>query len=238
MRSQSRTRLSLSLAALVLSAASCGEEEDVSPSFEDRIPVGTEVQASERLVTWGDEVELSGNVRQGDVRLEGEEVALEADPYPFDGSFAEIDSSTTGPQGEFSFAAGPAANTDYRVATGEGSVSTSDAVRVLVEPRIELIAEPTAGGTRFTTEFRHPEERSIQGSTVLSYAAAVPDASGRLPFVRAVEVDQDRPGRSSASITLPFAEGEVVYETCESYTGDSGMSGSRRTCPQTSIPAP
>ncbi len=239
MRSQSRARPSV-FVALCLLAAGCGEQEDVSPSFEDRVPLALELAAADRTLVWGKRAELSGRLSQGNDRLRAEEVVLEADPFPFEDEFAEVASAQTGKRGEFSFSARPDANTEYRVAAGELSEATSDPVRVLVAPRTELLAEAAGGGTRFTTVFRHPEDRSLQGSTVFSYASPTgeAEASGALRFVRTRRVEEDRPGVSSASIVLPFAQDQIRYGTCESYTPAAGMSGPEESCSQTRIPAP
>ena len=236
MRSQSRARPSL-FVALCLLAAGCGEQEDVSPSFEDRVPLALDLRAVDRTVVWGERVELTGKLSQGGDPVATDEVVLEADPFPFEDDFAEVAAAESGSRGEFSFAAEPDANTEYRVAAGELSEATSDPVRVLVEPRVRLVAETAGNGTRFTTVFRHPEERPLQGSTVFAYAAPAgeAEASGKLSFVRTERVEADRPGVSSASVTLPFSRSEVRYGTCESYTPAAGMSGPRASCPQTRI---
>ena len=233
-----RTRLSLLLSLSALAAVGCGEGDDVSPSFEDRVPLGLELKAADRALVWGETAKLTGRLTQGEDGLAGEEVVLEADPYPFEDSFAEIESATTGARGEFVFRAEPDANTEYRVAAGELAEGTSTPVRVFVRPRVKQKAEPVSDGTRFTTVFRHPEERSILGSTVFSYAAPAAVASGKLRFIRVDRVEQERQGLSSASITLPFRESEVIYATCESYTPDSGMGRPAGRCSQTQIPAP
>jgi hypothetical protein len=235
----SRTRLSLLLATTVLAACGCGGEEDVSPSFEDRVPLGLELDAAERVIEWKDEATLSGALTQGEDKLDGEEVSLEADSYPFDGNFAELDAVETGPSGRFKFTASPDANTAYRVAAGELSEATSRDVRVYVNPRTELVIRPAGSGTRFTTVFRHPRDRSLQGSSVFSYAAPVQAGAEpeKLRFIQVDRVAQKRQGLSSAAITLPFTADEVDYKACYGYTPDSGMGVPSSRCSQTQISA-
>jgi hypothetical protein len=95
------------------------------------------------------------------------------------------------------------------------------------------------GGTRFTTVFRHPDERSIQGSSVFSYAATAleAEATGKLRFIQVDRVEQERQGVSNASITLPFSSDEVEYRACYGYTPDSGMGQPNARCSQTQIAA-
>ncbi len=58
MPSRTRTRLSLLLSFGLLVVAGCGEEEDVSPSFEDRIPVALALETEDRKVRFGDAASL------------------------------------------------------------------------------------------------------------------------------------------------------------------------------------
>lgn len=225
--------------ALALAVSGCGEQEDVSPDFEDRIPLGLELETADRVLTLGESTTLSGRLSQGKEKLAGETVILEGDPYPFTDDFRELESIETGETGEFEFEATPGANTAYRVAAGELSEAMSPERFVYVEPRTELESEPTAGGTRYTTIFRHPEDRSIQGSSLHSYASTVADAeaSGELNFVRVDRVEQTKAGLSEASIVLPFSADEIRYATCVGYTPDSGLGAPNATCSQSSVPA-
>jgi hypothetical protein len=240
MPSLSRTRLSLLLSFAALAASGCGEEEDVSPSFEDRVPLGLELDAADRVIEWKRETTLTGALTQGDEKLSGEEVSLEGDSYPFDGNFAELDAVDTNSSGRFEFTASPDANTAYRVAAGELSEATSPDVRVYVNPQTELDMQPAGSGTRFTTVFRHPKDRSLQGSSLFSYAGPVvagAEPSAKLRFIQVDRVEQVRQGMSSAAITLPFAAEEVDYKTCYSYTPDSGMGAPNSRCSQRQIAA-
>ena len=233
-----RTRPSLLVFVALIAASGCGEEEDVSPSFEDRVPLGLELKAADRVVEWKDSTTLSGVLTQGDEKVAGEAVVLEGDSYPSD-DFAELDSAETGEDGRFEFETIPDANTTYRVAAGELSEATSREVRVYVNPLTELLTQAAGSGTRFTTIFRHPDERSIQGSTVFSYAATpeAAAAAGKLRFIQVDRVEQRRTGLSSAAITLPFSPDQVEYRACYGYTPDSGMGQPNSGCSQTQIPA-
>ena len=125
------------------------------------------------------------------------------------------------------------------MAAGELSEATSRDVRVYVDPQTELVTEPAGSGTRFTTVFRHPKDRSLQGSSLFSYAGPVVAGAEpeKLRFIQVDRVEQERQGLSSASITLPFAAAEVVYKACYGYTPDSGMGVPSSRCSQTRIAA-
>ena len=174
---------------------------------------------------------------QGKEELDGETVVLEADSYPFDREYAEVESAQTR-DGRFEFEVEPDANTAYRVAAGEHSEATSRPVRVYVNPRTEVEEVDTGSGTRFELVFSHPKERSIAGSNVFNYAApaAQAQATGRLGFIRVKRVEERRPGTSAASVVVPFT-GDVSYSTCVSYTPDAGVGDPNPRCVQSSIPA-
>jgi len=238
MPSRTPTTLSL-LAAALLALTGCGEEEDVSPNFEDRIPPGLEFDAADRVLEWGSGTSFSGQLTQGEETLAGETVTLEADTYPFDDSFRSLETAQTDDQGGFEFDAAPEANTSYRVSYGELSETQSMERRVFVEPRTNLEVEAVGSRTRFTTIFRHPEDRSIQGSTLYSYAASLADAkaTGELGFIRVDKVDQLKLGLSEASIQLPLAEDDIQYSTCIGYRSDAGLGAPNDSCSQSSVPA-
>ncbi|MDQ3728675.1 MAG: hypothetical protein M3355_03700 [Actinomycetota bacterium] len=238
MPSRTPTTLSL-LAAALLALAGCAEEEDVSPNFEDRIPPGLEFEAADRVLEWGDDTSFSGQLTQGEEKLAGETVTLEADTYPFEDSFRALETAQTDDQGNFEFGATPDANTSFRVAYGELSETESKERRVYVEPRTSLEAQAVGSRTRFTTVFRHPEDRSIQGSTLFSYAASAADAeaTGELQFIRVDKVDQLSLGLSEASIQLPLAEDDIRYSTCVVYRADAGLGAPNEQCSQSSVPA-
>lgn len=227
----------LALACLAVGAG-CGEGEDVSPSFEDRIPAGLELSAADRAVELGAETALRGTLERGEEKLAGETVRLEEDPYPFDGDYGTTAETTSDERGRFGFRVEPDSNTAYRVTTGEISETESKPTQVFVEPQTTLVAEPAGGGTRFETTFRHPPDRSIQGSSVFHYATTVAEAeaTGRLPFARITKVEQVRTGVSVASVAIAGASpGELVYMSCFGYTADSGLGTPNSSCSQDSV---
>jgi len=236
--SSPRGRVSAAGVILLWIFVGCGEGEDVSPNFEDRIPPGLELEAQDRVITWGQEALVSGTLTQGDEKLGGETVTLEADTYPFDESFNELQTTETGERGDFEFAVEPDSNTTYRVVYGELSEAASPARRVYVKPRTELEVVPVGARTRFVTVFRHPEDRSIQGSNVYSYAApaAEAEATGELRFIRVDRVEEVRQGLSESSIQLPLPEGDVRYSSCIGYAPSAGLGAPNDRCTQSSVP--
>jgi hypothetical protein len=221
-------------AVVVFALGSCGgSNEDVSPSYQDRIPPGIRLEAGSRTIGWRKSVDLTGRLTQGGDPVSGETVTLEADSYPFDGQFHSVGSAQTGARGDFAFEDAPEANTTYRVAAGDLSETHSNERRVYVLPNMRLSVAGAAGGTRYTTTFHHPKDRSIAGSSLYSYATA---SGGDPRFVRVTRVRQVHLGLSEASIVLPYAVGEAEYTTCVGYTPDSGLGPPGDHCTQGKAP--
>ncbi len=224
------------LSALLLisvSLASCGGSEDVSPTFEDRIPPGLKLESSARVIDWKDEVRLTGRLTQGDGALADETVTLEADVYPFNGQFNPVESVATGDDGTFEFEDAPDANTAYRVTAGDLGETHSNQSRVFVEPNIKVVG---AGDSiaRYKVTFHHPENHSIQGSSLYTYAD-IGDGRG-LRFFRVIPIKERGLGLSEASVALPFPAGGGKFTYCVGYTPDSGLGAPGDQCTQSKAP--
>ena len=224
MRFPSPTRLSLLPALVLIAATGCGEEEDVSPSFEDRIPVGVELRPEGREVRFGDSIELTGRVSQGKEAVAGSEVRLEEDPYPFDESWSAAAGETTDAKGRFSFEVEPTFNTVYR-AVAESGEALSEERTIYVDPVASVEAEAEGASTRFVTTFRHSPDRSLDGAVVFSYGGPVIQAqsAGSVPFVAIERVKELKPGRSTAAVLLPGSPGDLAYDVCVSYAPSNGV---------------
>lgn len=234
MRSQSRTRLSLPVLALVSFVAGCGEGEDVSPNFEDRIPLGLEFEVADREVRFGDPAELSGELTQSDDAVAGQEVRLEEDPYPFDESWRALATTTTDDEGRFSFKAELEFNTAYRAVAADGE-ALSDERAVFVNPLASVDSEQIdEARTRFTTTFRHSTERTLEGAAVYSYGGPVIQAQtvGSIPFVAIERVKPVKPGLSRATVLLPGAPGDLAYDVCVSYAPSNAVGVPSAECGQ------
>lgn len=212
----------------------------MSPSFEDRIPAGFEVEVSARVIDFGKGVRIRGTLDRGEEALDGEEVTVEADPYPFNESWVPAAAATSDAKGDFSARVKPDENTDFRATFGEGETQ-SDALRVYVEPRATLSASTDVRDSgevaRFRTLFEHPEDRSIQGSSVFHYATTTAEAraTGELPFARVTPIREIEPGRSVATLAVEGASAdELVYATCIKWAGGAGMGRPGTACSQRS----
>jgi hypothetical protein len=223
---------------LIGGLAACGAEEDVSPTFADRIPPGFELKAASRSIELGTGSTLDGVLTQGDDALDGETVRIDEDPYPFDGDFSPVVTTTTNARGRFDVAVKPDSNTAFRAVFGEGSETQSRPVRVVVNPRMALSVSDRGDATVFTTTYRHPEDRSLADSNVFHYVTTRAEASatGELPFARVTSIVQKKPGVSTARVVVGGSAGsDLVYEQCVKYTGSAGMGKPGNSCSQTSI---
>ncbi len=227
-----RTRLSLLVPLALLAATGCGEEEDVSPSFEDRVPLGLELEAVDREVRFGDPAKLSGKLTQGGDAVRDEEISLEEDPYPFDESWREVATAMTDKRGRFSFEPELEINTAYRAIAQE---TLSDQRVVFVDPVASVDSELVgSSSTRFVTTFRHSPDRPLDGAALYSYGGPVIQAEivGSVPFVAIERVKEVKPGHSQATVVLPGSPGDLAYEVCVSYAPSNAVGVPRAECGQ------
>jgi hypothetical protein len=220
-----RTRLSLLASLALLAATGCGEEDDVSPSFEDRIPLGLELEAADREVRFGDPAELSGKLTQGGDAV-SDEVRLEEDPYPFDESWRAVATTTTDDEGRFSFEPELEFNTAYRAVAGESGEALSDRRVVFVDPVASVDSELVgSSSTRFVTTFRHSPDRTLNGAAVIQA-----ETVGSIPFAAIERVIEVKPGLSRATVVLPGTPGDLAYEVCVSYAPSNAVGVPRAEC--------
>lgn len=210
----------------------------MSPSFEDRIPLGLELEAAEHQVGFGDPAVLRGTLTQGSDAVPGAEIRLDADPYPFDDSWRAVDTTTSDEDGRFSFEPELEFNTAYRAVAGESGEALSDRRVVFVNPLVSVDAEPAGGSTRYVSTFRHSKERPLNGAMVFSYADAVAQAEviGSIPFFAIEPVELVKPGRSRATVVVPGAPGNLAYDVCVSYAPSNAVGPPETECDRGRVP--
>ena len=209
----------------------------MSPSFEDRIPLGLELEA-EHEVGFGDPAALRGALTQGGDAVPNEEVRLDADTYPFDESWDAAETTVTDADGRFSFNPELEFNTAYRAVAGESGEALSDRRVVFVDPLVSVDAEPAGGSTRYVSNFRHSKDRPLNGAMVFSYADAVAQAEaiGSIPFVAIEPVKLLKPGFSRATVLVPGAPRNLAYDLCVSYAPSNAVGPPRTECDRGRVP--
>jgi len=95
---------------------------------------GVTIAAAPRVVRFGRQVTISGTV----LGNPGVKVELQQTPFPFTDPFTKLAEGTTDAAANYSFLAGPALNTRYRVEAKASPPATSADVTVLVRPKVGL----------------------------------------------------------------------------------------------------
>ena len=228
MPSRTRTRLSLLLSLAALAASGCGEEEDVSPSFEDRVPLGLELDAADRVIEWKGETTLARQAHPGrreaepgggDARgrlLPVRRELCRARRRPIPTRRADSSSSRV-------------AGREHRLPGGGRRAVRGDAlrdVRVYVESRDRARHRARRIRNALYDRFSPPQGPIASGLVALQLRRA----RGSRRSAREAPVHPGRPRRTGA----PGAElcgrsrfrsrpDEVEYRACYGYAPDSGM---------------
>ncbi len=221
------------VSALALAAVGCGEDRDVSPNFEDRIPAGVTLAQEPDTLPFGDATVLRGSYERSGEPLAGEPVTLAHDTYRFDGQFEPIAKATTDQRGRFEFEVKPAVNTEYRVEAGDLAQTESNDARVIVLPRISVERRERAGGrVRYTTTLTYAPEVQLGGTLVRHYAARAETAArtGSLSLVGTTPPRRVRAGLSRATYELPAFAAGVRYESCVALAPSSGIGAGDSRC--------
>jgi serine protease len=107
-------------------------------------PKNITIAPNNGTVKFGGAVTLSGKLTGSN--NSGRTVMVEADPFPFDNAFTNLDpNTTTNASGDWTFATKPTVNTHYRARSGNAESKT---VEVFVRPAITLTlsdSTPAAG---------------------------------------------------------------------------------------------
>lgn len=190
-----------------------------------KVPLKFEIPKIPRLIEFGHPISITGNlIGTGGV---GRQVALQASPYPFSGSFASIGSAvTTNAAGGFSFRVkGLSQNTQLRLVTLGTPPTYSPLVTVRVAPRVTLHAKATAspGYVRF-----YGTIAPYQAGASVAFQLLRP---GRGPLVVGGTVVRRGPGRTGRFSAVAFIRhghgglySAFVKATTERYAAASSRS--------------
>jgi hypothetical protein len=177
-----------------------------------------------------DDVTIAGEVTDGGAPLAGQEVVLEARPYPFDGEFEELARTTTDAEGAFEFQRRLDRNHVVRVVAAG---VTSRRVRAYVYPRPDLrFVARNERVIRLTQRYRVPRNVKLERPTIFYVGRG---GARRAPKAAVAEVRRTARGRfiSTALVRIPSAwEGRFRYASCFRYTAGSGMGDPRAACPR------
>ena len=73
------------------------------------------IAATPKTVTFGSELKITGKLTGGTARdVSGQNVALQSDPFPYEGKFERVGTADTTATGDYTFTLKPAANARYK----------------------------------------------------------------------------------------------------------------------------
>jgi hypothetical protein len=188
------------------------------------------IRSSPSETQFGTTTRVTGTLAVDGVAAAGQPVTLQGRPYPYDGEFAPVVTSTTGPDGRYTFEQSRDRNWQFRVVVAG---ATSKRVRAYVFPDTTLTFKArTSRVIRLIQRYRVPKNVKLEQPTIFYVGkrgrkTAPRVATGQLERVRAGRY------RSTAIVRLPADwDGRFRYASCFRYTGGSGMGNPRASCPR------
>jgi hypothetical protein len=195
------------LVAVVAAMALAG-----APSASARATTLT-ARAGRGQIRFGGSTTIAGRLSGNPAGNSGRAVELRSDPYPY-GSFTQGASTTTAPDGSYSFGVSPGRNTRYRVVFAGPPPVESPTVRLTVDERLRThVSYPPLGRARITVVSHHPADLTWGGKRVSWYLSL----SSRRPLrrVKLTKTREVRPGVTRLRATLPVrAAGRFQFAAC------------------------
>jgi hypothetical protein len=194
-----------------------------------------EVHLAKPAVRYGAAHTLTGTLADGGAPLAGQEIVLEGQRYPFQGSFRELARSTTDAKGEFAFKPVLDRNHRLRVAA-PAQLAVSQALRAYTLPSFELsfrALEP--GVVRLYQRYTVPRNVRLTAPTLFYLG---PRSATRASKRVEAKTKRTSAGRYSAvaTVRLPGAwHGSFLYGSCFRTSPGSGMGEPLATCPKVAL---
>jgi hypothetical protein len=107
------------------------------------------IAAKPAAVTFGQETLVSGQLTGGTAKdISGQNIALQSDPYPYDGAFGKVATVDTNNAGFYSFKIKPLTNARYRTLAKGGTESAQLTVPVRVAITLAVSDKTPSSGAR------------------------------------------------------------------------------------------
>jgi len=107
------------------------------------------IAAKPGTVTFGKEVQVTGQLTGGTARdVSGQNVTLQSDPYPYDGTFGKVATVDTNNAGFYAFTVKPLTNARYRTLAKGGTESAQITVPVRVAITLAVSDKTPSSGAR------------------------------------------------------------------------------------------
>jgi hypothetical protein len=192
-----------------------------------------DVDEGDRGIRWGESHEVNGTLTSdGRTPLGGQQVVLQARPFPFDDPFKQLATATTAADGTFSFKTELTRNTKLR-AFAPALGTRSGQVTAHLFPATHLsFRQVRPGVVRITQDYTVPRSATLAGKT-LFYVAPRDARTSRIN--RMAKTRRVRAGRFRARVTVMIPNsygGRFRYAACYRYSPGSGLGDPKISCPR------
>jgi hypothetical protein len=195
--------------------------------------VAIRLDEGERGIHFGQSHRITGTLTSdGKTPLAGQQIDLQAKPFPFSDPLETLATATTGADGTFSFRRKLSRNTKLRVvapATG----ARSELVTAHLFPATSLsYRQVRPGVVRITQDYRAPRDVQLAGKTLFYVAPAAAKTS---KINRSASTRRVKAGRFQARVTVRIPDsykGRFRYAACYRYTPRSGLGDPKISCPR------
>jgi hypothetical protein len=215
-----RVRLILALTALLLlpgTAAAADVSLTLSPAAG---------------VRYGSPLDAGGRLLEGTAPLAGQPVELQGRPYPYEGGFRRLATTTTDARGAFAFERRFARNMQLRaVAPVQGAQSETVRAYVFPRPRSTFKALP-GSRLRITQTLRTPINVRLTARTNFYLGPQNARSAPRVARAKPRKIGRGR-FRATAVVKLPRRwKGAFRYGSCFGYSEGSGLGDPKVGCPK------
>jgi hypothetical protein len=188
--------------------------------------------STEDGVQYGTAHEAEGRLTEGGAPLAGQAVELQARPYPFDGEYETVATTTTGASGRYAFERRFERNVQLR-ALAPAQSERSRARRAYVFPRPRSTFKALSRGRLRITQFlRTPRGVRLTAKTIFYLGPETARSARRVASAKPKRIGRGR-FKATATVRLPRRwDGAFRYGSCFRYSEGSGMGDPKARCPR------
>jgi hypothetical protein len=191
------------------------------------------VDEGDRGIHWGESHKINGTLTSdGRMPLAGQQVVLQSKPFPFHDPFDQVETTTTGADGTFSFETELSRNSKLRaVAPALNTRSKQITAHLFPATRLSF-RQVRPGVVRIAQDYRVPRSTRLTGKTLFYVAPAKAKTSriNRLASTRRVSAGHFR---ARVTVKIPNSyNGRFRYAACYRYSPGSGLGDPKISCPR------
>ena len=150
----------LKLIPLVVLAGAIAPAAVVAQKVEQKLSIS----AAPKVVSFGGDLKVTGQLTGGDARdISGQNITLQADPFPYEGKFERLDAVDTTDTGAYSFTIKPTVNAKYRT-TAKGGVQSAEVtvpVKVAVTRKVSDTTPKKGARVKFSGTVAPPHDGRV-----------------------------------------------------------------------------